>query len=236
MKLHDPITLNRQHEVKLQDGSWQSIENLQSLSLNDQLMLLKKLGEAFPFMPDSPKDSSLSFPAIAKINIVDSVTFFGGSFYPFHAGHMNCLETCPEKNIIVVPDCNPHKIQIEKNSPWETFITLLKILKDKPYSLYPGFLGNNVPNPTANWIVNVDLPEVNFLMGDDSFMNLFWWTRPEDILRTLTKLYVVPRDHERPDYEEQLKKIHAINPRLQVIILPDHPFRQLSSTSFRTLK
>jgi nicotinic acid mononucleotide adenylyltransferase len=73
-------------------------------------------------------------------------------------------------------------------------------------------------------------------MGVDYFINLFKWTRPEEIINTLTKLYVVPRDFEHTDYEDQIKKVKNIAPNLQLIFLPDHPFRKLSSSSFRTLK
>ena len=237
MKPHYPLELKNNRELRLRNDQWCDIFALKELALEDQLNVLKLLADLFPFMPGTNKSfNDVLSEDISKVEIGDSVTFFGGSFYPFHAGHMNCLESCPEKNIIVVPDFNPHKILIEKNSPWETFITLCKILKGKPYGIYPGFLGNNVPNPTAEWITRVNLGEVNFLMGDDSFMNLFSWTRTEDILNKLTKLYVVPRDHERPEHEAQTKKVKAINPALQVIILPDHPFRKLSSTSFRSLK
>lgn len=236
MQLSYPLEFNSQFEIKLHDGSWRDILSLQNLSMDDQLNLLSRLGDLFPFMPDRGEIITISNKEILKFPIQKSVTFFGGSFFPFHQGHMNCLESCPEKNIVVVPDNNPHKIHLEKNSPYELFVELCKILKDKPFSIFPGFLGINKPNPTASWITRVNVKEINFLMGDDSFMNLFKWTRPEDVLGALTKLYVVPRDYERTDYEEQIKKVKAIAPRLQLIFLPDHPFRKLSSTSFRNLK
>ena len=236
MKLHYPLEFRHSLEVRLSDGTFKDVLSLQNLSELDQLELLVALGDLFPFMPDTLNVTSGFHPDINKVEIQNSVTFFGGSFHPFHRGHLNCLESCPEQNIIVVPDCNPHKVRFEERSPYETFTELCTILRGKPFSIYPGFLGKNVANPTVNWITRVQIAEVNFLMGDDSFMNFFKWTRPEEILRKLTKLYIVPRDFERTDYEDQLIKVKAIAPRLEIIILPDHPFRQLSSTSFRTLK
>jgi nicotinate-nucleotide adenylyltransferase len=236
MKLSYPLEFRSDMEVKLHDGSWCDVLSLQNISLDDQLNLLSRLGDLFAFMPDRGELLSNTKKEILKFPIKESVTFFGGSFFPFHMGHMTCLETCPEKNIVVVPDNNPQKIHLEKTSPYNLFLDLTNILKGKPFSVYPGFLGKNVPNPTADWITRVNIKEINFLMGDDSFMNLFKWTRPEEIINTLTKLYVVPRDFEHTDYEDQIKKVKNIAPNLQLIFLPDHPFRKLSSSSFRTLK
>lgn len=234
MKLHFPLEFRNTLEVRLQEGNWCDVMNLSDLSIADQQELLKNLGHSFSFMPESRPELLTGFKEIyLKHPLLETVTFFGGSFYPFHAGHLNCLVSCPEKNIVVVPDNNPFKVTLEKPQPLKTFYDLCKILKDKPYSIYPGFLGKSTPNPTAEWISKVKMQEVNFLMGDDSFMSFFKWTRPEEIIKALTKLYVVPRDFEKSDYETQIKKMQAINPALQIIILPDHPFRKLSSTSFR---
>lgn len=233
MRLLHPLEFQKNLEVKLHDGSWGDVLSLENLSSDDQLKLLARLGDLFPFMPDRGEEIALPKKEILKHPIKDSVTFFGGSFFPFHEGHMNCLLSCPEKNIVVVPDNNPHKMHLEKTSPYQLFVELCRILKDKPFSVYSGFLGKNAPNPTADWITRVNIKEINFLMGDDSFMNLFKWTRPKDILQTLTKLYVVPREFDHPDYEDQLQKIKLIAPRLQIIFLPDHPFRDHSSTKLR---
>jgi nicotinate-nucleotide adenylyltransferase len=162
------------------------------------------------------------------------VTFFGGSFNPFHRGHRACLDLCPEKNILMVPDCNPFKTGIDSTSNvYKEFLALALELKDTPYSLYPGFLGQNLPNPTASWLPFVKIKEKNFLIGDDSYMSLLTWKNPEAILKALTKMYVVPRKYGKDDYLKQEREVLKLNPSLEVHYLADHPYKNISSTDLR---
>lgn len=242
MQLLYPLEFRKSLEVKLDSAhlggshhdEWCDIYKLEDLSDLDQYNLLISLGDFFTFMPvQSSTPKGVIKPDILKGEIKESVTFFGGSFFPFHLGHMACLELCPEKNIVIVPDCNPHKeLQIKLN-PYDDFMHLCQTLRDTPYSVYPGFLGRNRPNPTSEWLPKVKIRQKNFLMGDDSFMKLMTWHNVEALLLALTKLYVVPRDYDREDYEEQIEKVTTINPKLEVIILPDHPYKSLSSTKIR---
>lgn len=245
MRLLYPLEFKNSLEVKLDSehlggdhhDQWCDIYKLDDLSQLDQYNLLIGLGDFFKFMPVLSSVPKGQIKAdILKHEIRDSVTFFGGSFFPFHPGHMACLELCPEKNIVIVPDCNPHKDLQEKLNPYDDFMRLCETLKDTPYSIYPGFLGRNRPNPTSNWLPQVKIKEKNFLMGDDSFMNVMKWNNPEAFLNALSKLYVVPRDYEVSDYENQIEVITKINPHLQIIILPDHPYKSLSSTKIRAQK
>ncbi len=242
MQLLYPLEFRNSLEVKLDSAhlggthhdEWCDIYRLEDLSQLDQFNLLISLGDFFKFMPvlsSTPKGHIKK--DILKHEIKESVTFFGGSFFPFHPGHMACLELCPEKNIVIVPDCNPHKELKDKMNPYDDFLRLCETLKETSYSVYPGFFGRNKPNPTSNWIGKVKIAEKNFLMGDDSFMNILKWNAPEVLLNSLTKLYVAPRNYELVDYEAQIEKIKAINPNIQVIILPDHPYRNLSSSKIR---
>lgn len=242
MQLLYPLEFRNSLEVKLDSyhlggehhDQWCDIYKLDDLSQLDQLNLLISLGDFFKFMPlHSSKPKGEIKQDILKKEIKGSVTFFGGSFFPFHPGHMACLELCPEENIVIVPDCNPHKEMLEKMNPYDDFMQLCLTLKDTPYSVYPGFFGRNRPNPTANWLPKVTIPEKNFLMGDDSFMNLLRWYQPEVLLSALSKLYVVPREYEVSDYTEQIEAIKKINPLIQIIILPDHPYKNLSSSKLR---
>jgi nicotinate-nucleotide adenylyltransferase len=107
------------------------------------------------------------------------------------------------------------------------------MVKEKLYCVYPGFIGRHKPNPTATWLPRVKVEEKNFLMGDDSFMNLLNWSEPDNVIKALTKLYVVPREFDASVYEAQIKKLKKINPKLVVIILPDHPHKSLSSSKLR---
>lgn len=242
MQLLYPLEFKNSLEVKLDSAhlgnehhdEWCDIYKLEDLSQLDQFNLLIGLGDFFKFMPvmsSQPKGTIKK--DILKQEIKDSVTFFGGSFFPFHMGHMSCLELCPEKNIVLILDCNPHKDQIEKMNPFDDFMHLCQTLADTPYSVYPGFFGRNKPNPTANWLPKVKVKEKNFLMGDDSFMNVLKWHEPEVFLGALSKLYVVPRDYDVSEYTEQIEKVKAINPLLNIIILPDHPYKSLASSKIR---
>lgn len=245
MQLLYPLEFRNSLEVRLDSAhlgadhtdEWCDIYKISDLSQLDQLNLLIGLGDFFKFMPilSSTPNGQIKNDII-KHEIIDSVTFFGGSFFPFHLGHMSCLELCPEKNIVLVLDCNPHKEQLDKMNPFDDFMNLCQTLNDTPYAIYPGFFGRNKPNPTSNWLPRVSIKEKNFLMGDDSFMNLFKWHEPNLIFKALTKLYVVPRNYEIEEYDLQIKNILEINPELKIIILPDHPYKSLSSTKIRNQK
>ena len=242
MHLLYPLEFKNSLEVKLDSyhlggehhDQWCDIYKLADLSTLDQLNLLIALGDFFKFMPThASKPKGEIKKDILKHEIKGAVTFFGGSFFPFHPGHMACLELCPEENIVIVPDCNPHKELLDKMNPYEDFMQLCLTLKDTPYSVYPGFMGRNRANPTSGWLPKVNIPEKNFLMGDDSFMGLLNWTQPEVLINALSKLYIVPRDYSPEDYTEQIEKVKALNPNLNIIILPDHPYKNLSSTKLR---
>jgi nicotinate-nucleotide adenylyltransferase len=203
--------------------------------MNDQQLKCIEIGNCFEFMPSSDQthnQSELS-PLFLKHPIADSVTFFGGSFNPFHQGHRACLDLCPEKNILIVPDRNPFKPLTVNENTYDEFVVLAESLKDTRYSIYPGFLALNNPNPTSSWLPKVRISEKNFLMGDDSFMSLLKWKHPEMVIAALTKLYVVPRQFTKDDYLIQEIEILKINPSLEIHYLADHPYKNISSTSLR---
>jgi nicotinate-nucleotide adenylyltransferase len=206
--------------------------------MNDQHKKCIELGNYFEFMPGSDQThKQTELPHLfLKHPITDSVTFFGGSFNPFHQGHRACLDLCPEKNILIVPDRNPFKADVNSSSEvYSDFLALANELKDTSYSLYPGFLGKNLPNPTASWLPFVKIKEKNLLIGDDSYMSLLTWKNPEAILQALTKLYVVPRIYGYDDYLKQEREILKLNPNLEVHYLADHPYKNISSTDLRKI-
>jgi nicotinate-nucleotide adenylyltransferase len=195
------------------------------LDLSTQENLCLKIGNDFPFMPLSNSNEQHQ-------TIKDSVTFFGGSFNPFHHGHMACLDLCPEKNIVIVPDRNPQK-EYREFFPYDEYISLTTKLEGTNYLIYPAFWGSREVNPTCTWFPFVKIREKNLLMGDDSFINFLSWKNPEIILENLTKLYVVPRNFSIDDCLKQKEKLLAINSNVQIILLDDHAFRDLSSTKLR---
>lgn len=242
MQLLYPLEFRNSLEVRIDSAKlgadhsdlWCDIYKLENLSELDQHNLLIGLADFFPFMPAHASNPNGWAPKeILKKRIRESVTFFGGTFAPFHEGHMACLDLCPEENIIIIPDCNPDKELSLKSDPLIDFFEICSMVKHKPYCVYPGFIGRHRANPTATWLPFVKVEEKNFLMGDDSFMNLLNWSEPENVIKALTKIYVVPREFESMVYEAQIKKLRKINSKLEVIILPDHPHKNLSSTKLR---
>jgi nicotinate-nucleotide adenylyltransferase len=183
------------------------------------------LGHEFSFMP-------LSLSNDRHPTISDSVTFFGGSFYPFHQGHRACLDLCPEKNIIVVLDRNPHK-EFRAVGPYDEYLKVKSELEGTQYYVYPAFLTLKQVNPTCTWLPFVKISEKNLLMGDDSYMNFLSWQSPEIILSAIKKLYVVPRKFTKQDCLNQKIKISEINPNVEIIFLNDHEYKKLSSTQMR---
>lgn len=203
--------------------------------MSDQSLKCREIANCFEFMPDSDGlHSQVELPPLfLKHPISESVTFFGGSFNPFHQGHRACLDLCPEKNILIVPDRNPFKDFSSNENVYDDFVKLANSLKDTRYSLYPGFLSKKEPNPTSSWLPKVKIKEKNFLMGDDSFMDLLKWKNPEVIIKALTKLYVVPRKFTKADYLKIEKELLKMNPQLEVHYLAEHPYMNISSTELR---
>lgn len=194
------------------------------------------IADCFEFMPGSTgKHTQNELPKLfLKHKLENSVTFFGGSFNPFHEGHRACLDLCPEKNILIVPDHNPFKDVGEQENELENFSKLASDLKDTDYSLYPGFLLKNEKNPTSSWLPQVKMQEKNLLMGDDSFMDLLKWKNPEVIAKSLTKLYVVPRHFTKKDYVVIERELLKWNADLEVHYLDEHPYMNISSTEIRS--
>ncbi len=203
--------------------------------MNDQIQKCLEVANCFEFMPGSDgKHSQVELSKLfLKHPIKDSVTFFGGSFKPFHQGHRACLDLCPEKNILIIPDRNPFKEINDDEKIWNEFIQLAQSLKETNYSLYPGFLVHKVANPTSSWLPLVKISQKNFLMGDDSYLNLLAWKNPEVLLKSLTKLYVVPREFTKNDYLKYEPELLKINPKLEIHYLDKHPYMNISSSKLR---
>ncbi len=165
----------------------------------------------------------------------DEVVFYGGSFNPWHGGHMACLEACPSSHIVVVPDYNPWKEsqEHEKRCFWSEYRKLCLILKDTPYAVYSGFWGLDDPNPTVDWIPNIKTQNKGLLLGDDSFCNILKWRNSERLVTFLNMIYVVPRIHKKKEMEKVRDEVLKLHPSMTIKILPEHEFMHESSTLIR---
>lgn len=224
-------TLKSSHEFEVI-----SLKALGELTLDHGAYLCQAL--AFMWKEfDAQKNGIFTPPRfIKKFDHSDSLTFYGGSFNPWHDGHRACIDLCPEKNIIVVPDYNPWKNQkqtgVGDQCRWKTFKDLALLMIDTPYSFYPGFWGINRPNPTSEWISKVQASEINLIIGDDSFMSIEKWYKVKSLFDLLKKIYVVPRNLNEGvlrNHKKDLEKKFNI----MFEILGEHQFQNVSSTKIR---
>ena len=160
----------------------------------------------------------------------DRVCFYGGSFNPWHPGHRACLELCPEKNILVVPDCNPWKSFREEHRNWDYYLKLCYTLENTTYSVYPGLL-YAVADATVDWLPSTDFGEKSLLMGADNFLALDRWKDYPRLIQSLNRLYVVPRGEG--EYQKMTQHLMEINPLLEITILPRHRYEDLASSGLR---
>lgn len=206
--------------------------NFINLSDDELKKYLKKVSDSFNLFHQEIKFDDVDSVLFNKIKLENSVTLYGGTFNPLHEGHLECIRQCPEKNIVVILDRNPQKNNREISLKNE-IVDIVNKLKNYSVSIYPEFWISNTKNPTASWISNIIIPEVNLLMGDDSFMSFFTWEEPEIVLKKLTKIYVVPRNFSSNDFTEQIQKMKLVNRNLEINILDSHPFQDISSSKIR---
>jgi nicotinate-nucleotide adenylyltransferase len=209
------------------------------LSRSDQCIILDHLSRSFKFMKstDTLNENELQrtyFYYKLLEELPERVTFFGGTFDPFHQGHVACIELTPEDSIIVMPDYNPFKDHLVRLSPLEDFLKICLSLKSiSKASIYPGFLLLNEPNPTIDWFKNISIKEKNLIIGDDSFLNLHKWKSSQELLSICHKIYVVPRNHSAEEFEKQKISLLSNGTKTTIVRLPEHLFMNISSTEIR---
>jgi len=225
---------------KVSEVRFLSLYVVKDLAWDLGAILCEAMGKFWRQMPSSHIDyRRVELPSLFVKKHLDyqkgEIIFFGGSFDPWHPGHMECLNICPSKNIIVVPDYNPWKetAPLEGRCFWTQFHNLCMILKDTPYGVYPGFWGLEDPNPTINWIPNIRAESKGLLLGDDSFCNILEWKDSRILITFLNIIYVIPRIHKKEEMEKIKRKVLEIHPNMIIEILPEHEFMQESSTLIR---
>lgn len=212
------------------DGEWVDITERLEWDYSSQLKLLDLVATHFvPFAK-----SALKLPKFfQKFDHSEGYIFFGGSFNPWHMGHRVTLDLCPSGPIIVVPDQNPWKEVHNRSSPWSFYLDLCSKLKDTPYSVYPGFLNLNQPNPTIDWIKQIDPPKKSLLMGEDSFVKILKWKNASELLKMLHCIFISPRHVESSPIAEIMKSVKEIAPQLKLEYLDHHDFEDISSSELR---
>lgn len=175
------------------------------------------------------------FSKDVQLSLSDNVTFYGGSFHPWHKGHSECLRLCPEKDIIVVPDSNPWKSKEDQlHCPyWERMKEIAFKLKETPHAVFPGFWGMPEGNPTVQWFPSFHASKKNLLMGADTFMGLRSWFNVSELLSSVVILYVVPRLVDKSEIILYMEKINQDFPNIRMELLDSHPYEHLSSSFLR---
>ena len=229
---HHNVTIYRGNDVDKVD-----YKKLETLDVQPQFTesLLKVFSTFYFFMPDGRNLNEFlpSFLWPRSCRVGESLTFFGGSFDPWHEGHSECLRQCLtlEEGVVIIPDYSPWKSNVKQS----VFDEILDITKktNKKFIIYPGFWTLKERNPTSLWIRNVSHPHVNWLMGDDTFSGLLKWFEIEEFLKKVNRLYVVPRIADQNSAEFS-KVIESVVERVDLIFLERHEFQHLSSTNLRT--
>ena len=105
----------------------------------------------------------------------EKVTFFGGSFNPWHDGHRACLELCDAANLIVVPDTNPFKVKEKgfeyKTCFWKVFKKMAIEMESTRYGFFPGFFRKRRNEPNRGVVLKVPFSERVSLLGMTVFSN-----------------------------------------------------------------
>lgn len=213
------------------EGEWIDICQGHNWDQASQQKLIDLVTSHFPPFSQSNKTLPKLF---LKSPINDQAIFFGGSFNPWHMGHRVSLDLCPGRPIVIVPDQNPWKNVQKRIRVWDYYLELANKLKNTDYSIYPGFLNLDRPNPTYDWLSALPLKKKSLLMGEDSFVQLLKWKDAQKLVQMLDTIYVSPRavDHSKiVETENELKKISH---RLKIVYLDHHDYEEISSTKIRS--
>ncbi len=213
---------------------WLRLGDLEKLAFDHGAILCEALGRFWEGLPTfDPRLKGLSIFGRPQ-RLPERVTFFGGSFNPWHQGHTSCACLFPNPaELIVVPDSNPFKAGPGNDCYWGKFRAILAALRDIPCHVFPGFFGMETPNPTVGWLPLTLFSEKGLLVGDDNFATFDQWWDAHGLARALDHLYVVPRTAPEQDIQASLKWFETHHPHCRIAFLEDAPYRGLSSTSIR---
>lgn len=165
-------------------------------------------------------------------SLMNEITVFPGSFFPWHEGHSACVKLIPKGKIYICPDMNPWKSERNISSPFKIFQDVLKNCPEKGI-VYPGFLALNKPNPTADWFFNLNSCKKNLIVGDDSFLSMDKWKDSKKLIESISILFVVARNGDSSSLKVQKNNFLRVNENLEVTFVEGNKYKDLSSTSIR---
>ncbi len=213
-------------------AEWISLARLKRLAFDHGAILCEALGRFWEGMPEFHSRLKNIKPFSARNLVSQSITFFGGSFNPWHHGHSACLSLCPQP-VVVVPDMNPFKKGNGDVCYWQQYQHILQIVGDRAEGVFPGFLGLESANPTVAWLPATGCQNKSLLIGDDNLVGLPTWIEANTLVKALDCLYIVPRNANMSEQKTAMAWIQRRNPNCRIVFLGDHPFRDISSTAIR---
>ena len=177
-----------------------------------------------------PPPFSFPLPSPWVLPSGPKLSFFAGSFNPWHSGHGRCVSLAGLPNLIVAPDQSPWKG--DTPSP---FSLLGGIPLASDLCLFPGFLGRDESNPTAQWVCALRARGlgITLVLGEDCFGSIHRWQEAEALLEALEGLVVIPRLKTMEDFEKQRDKILGSNGHLAIERRSHHDTEGLSSRAQR---
>lgn len=175
---------------------------------------------------------------------MDKIAVFGGTFNPFHNGHVSILDSLDQNNmfseILIIPNyVSPLK---EFDADLSYRIEMFNLLEDFFEKRYQSKItisdlelkreGVSYTYQTVQELgVDYKGKQLFFVLGTDSFFSLHQWKEPDKIL-THCKLLVVRRENiQESDYKDYFKQFDRSFD--EDVKLMQNPILELSSTEIR---
>lgn len=218
------------------NATWVDLDRAPALALDHGAILCEALGRFWQEMPGHHPSLSgrIPFGRWQKRTLSGTITFYGGTFHPWHQGHLACVELFPRKEqLMIVLDRDPKKPLQDFPCFFEVYRNLLEKMKGTGVHVFPGFFGQESSNPTVFWLPHTSFERKGLLLGADSFVGLRHWVRASELAKCLHQVLVVPRMESAQALREASEWLANQNPACLIRELESHPYRALSSTAIR---
>jgi len=171
-----------------------------------------------------------------------SIAVFGGTFDPFHNGHLAIAESVlhqfkPERVMLVPTGTPPHKPSGAVASGEDRYQMVLRAVGDTPgldaTRMEIERTGTSYTIDTINAIRNACAPgcKIYFILGQDSLLQVESWKNAAELL-TACEFITIPR----PGYAPELlqTRVKELNEKYGAVIhILDSPLLYLSSSNIR---